>query len=183
MVSTPSEYKWSSYPSFIGKSKPGNFLQTNWLLSNFGKSKKEAKGNYKEFVEVTDIQTVENPNRDVIEGFILGDLDFVNWIKENFLSNKKDNKEIPQLKKLKPKVQLETIVNEVSKEFGCADDDILAKGRKKNKARELAIHIARDLSGMPGKELGEYFGGVSGALITMMYNRVAIEAEKNKNVR
>jgi len=42
----------------------------------------------------------------------------------------------------------------------------------KNKAREAAIFIARDITGITCKDLGEYFGGVSGALITMMHNRI-----------
>jgi len=37
----------------------------------------------------------------------------------------------------------------------------------------MAIYIARGLSGKGCSELGAYFGGVSGALITMMANRVA----------
>ncbi len=48
----------------------------------------------------------------------------------------------------------------------------------KNKACEVAIYIARDMTGITCKDLGEYFGGVSGALITMMHNRVADESKK-----
>jgi chromosomal replication initiation ATPase DnaA len=53
----------------------------------------------------------------------------------------------------------------------------------KNKAREVAIFIARDMTGIVCKDLGEYFGGVSGALITMMHNRIADESKKNKRVK
>ena len=56
----------------------------------------------------------------------------------------------------------------VCEEFGCSKEQTITKGRKKNKARELAIHLARDLSGMSCEDLGSYFGGVSGALITVM---------------
>ena len=58
--------------------------------------------------------------------------------------------------------------------------EILTKGRKNNKAREVAIHIARDLSRLSCKDLGLYFGGVSGALITIMYNRVKEEAARKR---
>ena len=144
---------------------------------------KEAKRNYKDFVEGVDIKTLENPNRMVTEGFILGDSDFVNWIKGNFLSARQDEKEIPQLKKLKPRVPLETVANAVCEEFGCNQEQIITKGRKKNKAREVAIFIARDMTGITCKDLGEYFGGVSGALITMMHNRIADESKRNKRLK
>jgi len=119
----------------------------------------------------------------VTEGLILGDSDFIEWVKDNFLSKRKDNKEIPQLKKLKPKVNPKAIVGAVCKEFGCSEDQIIIKGRKNNKPREVAIHIARDISGMSCTDLGDYFGGVSGALITMMYNRVSNEAANNRRFK
>ena len=53
----------------------------------------------------------------------------------------------------------------------------------KNKAQEVAIYIARDMTGITCKDLGEYFGRVSGALITMMHNRTADESKRNKGVK
>jgi chromosomal replication initiation ATPase DnaA len=102
--------------------------------------------------------------------------------KASFLSGKKDEKEIPQLKKLKPRVPLETVARAVCDEFGCDEEQITTKGRKKNKAREVAIYIARDMTGITCKDLGGYFGGVSGALITMMHRRIADESKKNKRL-
>ena len=99
------------------------------------------------------------------------------------LSCRQDEKEIPQLKKLKPRVQLETVANAVCDEFGCNQDQIITKGRKNNKAREVAIYIARNVSGLSCKDLGEYFGGVSGALITMMHNRIAAEFNRNRRLK
>ncbi len=183
MVPTAASYQWSSYPAFIGKLKTPQFLEIDRLLSSFGKNKREAKRNYKDFVEGADIKTLENPHGQVTEGFILGDLDFVNWVKETFLSGRQSEKEIPQLKKLKPRVKLETVVNAVCEEFGCDKERIITKGRKKNKAREVAIHVARDLSGMSCKDLGLYFDGVSGALITIMYNRIAKEVAQNRRFK
>ena len=183
MVSLPSKYQWSSYSALIGKLKAPPFHKTDWLLSNFGKSKKEARRNYQDFVEGMDLKTIENPHNQITEGFILGDLDFVNWVKETFLSSRQDEKEIPQLKKLKPKVKLDTVVEAVCEEFDCTNEQIITKGRKNNKAREAAIHIARDLSGMSCKDLGLYFGGVSGALITIMYNRIREQAARKRRLK
>ena len=49
----------------------------------------------------------------ITEDFCLSDLDFVKWFKKNFLSNRHDNKEIFQLKKLRSRVEFETVVNAV----------------------------------------------------------------------
>ena len=39
--------------------------------------------------------------------------------------------------------------------------------------------MARDLSGFSGRDLGLYFGGINGALITVMHKRIAQEAAQN----
>jgi len=44
---------------------------------------------------------------------ICGGSDSVKWIQETFLSTRKDNKEIPQLNVLRPKIAVETIVQAV----------------------------------------------------------------------
>ena len=183
MVSSPADFPWSSYPGYIGKKKAPKFLQTDWLLSNFGRNKREARRNYKDFVEGVDANTVENPHKQVTAGFILGDTNFANWVKETFLSSKQGEKEIPALKKLKPRIPPEAVVKAVCQEFECSADQVIIKGRKKNKAREVAIYLSRALSGLAGKDLGDYFGGVSGALITIMYNRMGKEATRNRRLK
>lgn len=47
----------------------------------------------------------------------------------------------------------------------------------------IAIYLARDLSGVSGKELGIFFGGISGAAITMKYNQINAELMRNKKLR
>jgi putative transposase len=183
MSSKPVKYRWSSYAAVIGKVKAQQFLETDKVLANFGRTKKEARRKYKDFVEGANVKTLENPHRHAAAGFILGDSDFVNWVKETFLSSRNDEKEIPQLKKLKPKIALETVLNAVCREFGCNQEQMLTKGRKKNKAREVGIYFARALSGLSGRDLGIFFGGVSGALITVMHKRIAQQAAQNKQFK
>lgn len=88
MVSNQTEYKWSSYLAFIGKQKKPQFLQTDWLLANYKKNKRDAKRHYKDFVEGADPKTLENPNRQVTQGSILWDTNFLNRVKNTFLSSR-----------------------------------------------------------------------------------------------
>jgi REP element-mobilizing transposase RayT len=182
-IDTPDQYRWSSYSAFIGKQKSPKFLKTDWLLSNFGSNTKEARKNYKEFIEGVDINAVKDPSKQLEGGFILGDTDFVNWVKDTFLSKRDDEKEIPQLKKLKPRVAPEIIVEQVSEAFNSEAEKIRKKGLKRNKAREVAIYLSRDLGGISCSDLGVFFGGVSGALITMMEKRIAEETTKNPRLK
>ncbi|WP_027355195.1 hypothetical protein [Desulfosarcina sp. BuS5] len=57
------------------------------------------------------------------------------------------------------------------------------KGRKKNKTKSLAIYFARNLSGITCSKLGDFFGGVSGAAITVGYNKISGEMTENKRLK
>ncbi len=47
----------------------------------------------------------------------------------------------------------------------------------------MAIYLARDLSGLSGKKLGEYFGGISGAAITMRYKQFLSKLCQDKQLQ
>ena len=183
LVEKPAAYKWSSYLALIGKTKTPDWLETKRVLGYFGRKKREAVKNFKLFVEGTDADSLENPTNRAAGGFILGDVDFVQWVKETFLYMREEEKEIPQLQVLKPKISLERILRSVCDEFGCEGEQIRKKGRKRNLAREFAIYLSRDLSGLSCRDLGVFFGGVSGAAITMKYNQVIRETAQNRKLQ
>jgi len=182
MVTHPLEYSWSSYLVFAEKRQKPDWLTTQTVLSYFGEDKKQATRNYKSYVEKVNVETLENSDKNMSGGFILGGTSFVNWVKDKFLSTKNDEKEIPQLKKLKSKVTLKTIIQSVCDEFGCREEEVKMRGRKNNKVRAIAMYLARDLSGVSGKELGAFFNGISGAAITMNYNQMNDELLRDKKL-
>jgi chromosomal replication initiation ATPase DnaA len=50
-------------------------------------------------------------------------------------------------------------------------------------ARDIAIYLARDLTGASGKALGQYFGKISGAGITRKYNNMSKSINSNRKLR
>ena len=170
MVRDPSEYPWSSYSTFIGKTKEKEWLETGGLLRHFSEKIKKSRRDYKSYVEEIDATLIDNPNKEVSFGFLLGDGEFVKWVYMQFLSSREENKEFPELKRIKPQVPVDKIVDVISKEFECEKDYIIQKGRKRNLARDITIYLLRDICGKSVKSLGEYFGGISGAAITLRYN-------------
>jgi len=63
------------------------------------------------------------------------------------------------------------------------NEAILKKGRKKNMARDVAICLARELTKERGKNLGEYFGSIAGAGITVRCNYMERKLEKNRQFK
>jgi putative transposase len=176
-------HPWSSYPAFVGKAKVPDWLEMGWLLSLFGKSRKQAFKAYRNFVEEIEPAGVENPAKDVVGGFILGRVEFVNWVKDTYLSQRSDETEIPQLKDMKPRPTPHDVVGAVCDEFGCDAEWIVQKGKKGNTARDVAIYLSRELTGATGTELGKYFGNITGAGITVRYNHVVKAVSRNQRLK
>lgn len=168
-------YAWNSCRYFVGSQNPPDWLETNRILAGFGRSTKAAKQSYKKYLSEAD---VPNPFEDVVGGSVLGPKDFVEWIRRTFLSEKKTDREIPQLKELKPRPEVETIIEEVAKHFKVTAESILERGRKRNVERAVAIYLSRESSGLSCQALGRHFGGISGANVTMQSKRI-VQASKS----
>jgi REP element-mobilizing transposase RayT len=188
LANKPEDYKWSSYNALIGKVKEPKWLEMNYLLSHFHKTQTKAMQLFQKYCQEDNAETLKNPSKDAVQGFILGGAHFVKWIQEKLLSsefNEKNEKEISQLRKIKLRPTVEKVVEEVGKEFGSQAKDILRTGKKRNRARETAIYLSQLHTGLTGKEIGEYFGHVSGARISMVLKKIKSDVEANtgfKNV-
>jgi REP element-mobilizing transposase RayT len=183
IVQKLESYPWSSYPAFIGTVKPPNLLKTDWLLGLFGRSRKTAYRNYRNYVEGTDISEIEDPGKETVSGFLLGGVEFAGWVKETFLSGRTDQKEVPQLRELMPRITPQAVIETVAHEFGCTPDHILEKGKKKNLARDVAIYLAREMTGRSGVDLGVFFGNISGSGITVRGNQIADQLVRNRRLK
>lgn len=183
MVRRPQDYPWSSYPAIVGSVQRPDWLDTRSLLSYLGDNSRDAIKQYREYVEEVDLEGVENPAKHTFGGLILGEKDFVKRIQETFLATPGDEKEIPQLRATRPRIAVETIVQAVCKEFGCDKDQIVAKGLKRNRAREIAISLSRSHCGLSSRALGEFFGGISGAAVTMSCKELNKGLARDKRLR
>jgi hypothetical protein len=158
-------------------------LETQWLLSLFGKDQAKAKRRYRDFVESVQNQQIENPSKDIVGGVILGGVDFVNWIKREIINKESNVKERPQLRSLKPGLTPGDLISAVCKEFDCEPESIQIKGKKRNLARDLAIYLSREMTGESGVALGRCFGGISGAGITVRHNHIAAKIETERKLK
>jgi putative transposase len=82
IVSSPDAWKWSSYRATAGIEKGGVFLDTGWILSQFGSARVLAGRAYARFV-FSGI-AIESPWKDLRGGIFLGNEAFVHEVKDLF---------------------------------------------------------------------------------------------------
>ncbi len=172
-------YPWSSCRYFVDAPKVPAWLEVNRILAGFGRTGTVARRHYAAYLSEPD---ATNPFADVVGGSLLGSKSFIQWVKDTFLSAGRRDREIPDLKTLKPRPPVEAIIRAVAEGLRATPERILTRGRKCNRARDIAIYLSRELSGLSCQELGRRFGGLSGAAITMRHNLVGRQMVKDRRL-
>ena len=95
---------------------------------------------------------------------------------------KTKEQEIPQLKILQPRPTPDDLIQAVSDEFGCEIEGILQKGKKSNLARDVTIHLCRQLTGETSVALGRRFDSC-GAGIAARHDRIAKKLETDRKLK
>jgi REP element-mobilizing transposase RayT len=136
MIKNIDEWHWSSYLITIGKLQPPDWLEVDWLLSQFGLQRKRARGGYIDFVrEGIGLPPVWDNLRHQI---YMGSDDFINKHQE-LISKKQDLDDIPALQKR-------------------ATSKPISYYQKKYKNEKQAITQAFLSGGHTLKEIGDYYG-------------------------
>lgn len=140
-VKRPEEWRWSSYQPTIGEAKNPPFLTTEWILSQFGKKKREAVKKYKKYV--LEGITEDSPWKVLTGQIVLGTESFLEKFNE-LLKGKEVVKEVPRVQRYATRPSLGKIFEE-----GKAKD---------RKVKAEKIYDAYCHYGYTLKEIGEHLG-------------------------
>lgn len=106
MVKDVLDWQWSSYPAMIGREPVPEWFETDWLLSQFGQSRSEAIGQYKDFVrQGIGLAPIWQGLK---QQMYLGSGTFINKMQTLYATDNKDTslKEIPRLQRRSFKKEL-----------------------------------------------------------------------------
>jgi hypothetical protein len=153
MVATPEDYDWSSYLYYIGRKKPPEWLTRDFILGYFSKKVATAQKGYHGFVSELVHEKYDSPLAETTSSTLLGSPDFITFIKEKYLSDKKPDKEMPSLQELHEKISIQDIFAQV---------DIFFKNEP-TLSRNIKMFLCRKYTGARLKDIGAHFGiGESG---------------------
>ena len=172
MVKSPDTYAWSSYNFYIGRKKPPQWLQRDFILGFFGWKPSVAERRYEEFVVSLLDREYESPLQGVIGSVLLGTENFIKSVSDTHLRGKKPDRNLPAIRMLVSSLSVEKVIESVAGTFG---DDLRLE-------RAAGIYLCRKYSGEKLRTIGEKFG-ISGAAVSQVYKRLQTKIEKDKKLK
>jgi REP element-mobilizing transposase RayT len=110
IVKSPGKYKWSSYGATAGEAGSPPFLTTDWILSQFGRRRRQAEKGYKSFVK--DGVEKSSPWESLRGQILLGDDKFVSGL-EPYLKRIEKVTEVPRVQRFVERPSLEELFKDV----------------------------------------------------------------------
>jgi REP element-mobilizing transposase RayT len=147
------EYKWSSYPDYMGIREPiVENLDTSLILSKFDNDYQKAMRKYRKYV--LDYTGKQNPLKDVHKGCVLGSEDFIAKIEQR-IRLYGEKREVPQTKSL-GLVSAEDVLNAITSSLSITRQEIFEKKRG-NMIRLMALFLMKKNAGLSLNQIGDLF--------------------------
>jgi REP element-mobilizing transposase RayT len=154
MVKHPKDYPWSSYRATAGLATAPGWLETKWLLKQFGRTRKSAQEGYRKAVLQRD-GLKESPFDEVEGQIYLGSREFLDKLKKQIT---KEDREVPAAQRRVRASSAEEVLEKVVKVYGLKGAEELTRRRRDGEARRVAMYWMRVGAGKGLKAVGEVFG-------------------------
>ncbi len=156
LVSRLDRYPWNSHKAYSSRSAKWPWLYTEPVFSMLRPAGEDSAKAYRAFMRQDESDELMAVFSRKNVPSVLGSEEFVARVKAKF-QNLRSHREVPASRLLAPR--LEAIQSAVCAEYGIDRNELLSSGRgMSNDARNVAIYLARRLSGQTLAKIGDAFG-------------------------
>ncbi|MBU4511174.1 transposase [bacterium] len=146
------QFKWSSLKGYLNKDNTESFVDYKTVLAEYGGDNQRGHDIYWQTLQ-SDLSQKFEIKKKIVGDSILGDDNFIKEIKEKYL--KKNEKEIPSLRKINSYCSKDRVIEIVCKEIG-KDLDYVKSHKDIN--RQILMEMLYCHAGLKGCEIGELMG-------------------------
>ncbi|MEK6528693.1 MAG: transposase [Nitrospirota bacterium] len=171
------DYLWSSLPGYISNREKEKFIDYAMVLEEYGGYDDRGRLAYKKRIYADISERLEIKDK-IIGQSILGGEEFIGWIREKFLKNKKD-RECPALREIQRYKAKEEIIEAVEKEIGKNIEEIKVE---KGSIRQIVMDLLYRIGGLTGVEIGRILG-VDYSTVSQGRKRLTEKIQKDRKLR
>jgi len=171
MVDRPERFRWSSYPGYHRADRTLSWMTYDSVLREFCRHRTEARKRYRQFVGNGISDPPAAPWAEAAHGFIVGSQEFIKQIGE-LLQDRQEDSDIPALKQMRPRPELQRILDVVGDAMGEDRTDWCPGRRSDTAGRAVAALVARRRYGYSATEVAAALGYKSHSSVSRALRRI-----------
>ncbi len=179
---TLSDSKSTSLPGYLSIRKRVEFVDYQIILDCMGGDNQRGRRNYRRFIQQGLSREMDNPLQLGKGNGIVGESDFVQRVKEQFISKGKSQREIPALRALSRKLEPEELIHHFASYSGKGKDEICRRG-KKSVERAMLMELLYRFCHITQPVIGELVGGIDYSAVSQARKRLQLQLEREPKLK
>jgi putative transposase len=171
LVNDPEEYLWSSCAFYFWPHLAPVWLDWEEVLLEHSDSVALAQQAYRAFLGECPDTDESSPLSAATASTLLGRPEYVALMR-GLLRGRVPSREVPAAAQLRTSYEVEEILQSVCEAFGVDKGTLLCRGSRKNLPRSIALYLCCSMTRSSVRELGKYFGGISGQAVSTVCTRI-----------
>ncbi len=179
LVTYPRAYAWSSYRATAGETAGPQWLTVDWVLQQFGSTRKAAQQAYQEFVK-EGLHSADSPWERLVGQLYLGSESFIQKAQRS--TQRLGDREIPRRQREPALLSPEEVLRRVARAYGSKVPELVSFSRRPTEARQVALYGLRRQAGLGLKAIGERME-LEYPAVSRRVSAVAQRLEKDRRFR
>ena len=166
------EYPWSSYPGYVSAKRAADFVSYD-LLQDYGPSLASARRNYRAYTHACILED-DRPLLDALAAsrYAIGGPEFLDQTAGRLRQRRRGRPQDVDLALPRLAVDAPRISAVVAAHYQVEPVDLNAHGHHSGEAKLVALELACRLTGWTQRAIGEYYGGISSAAVSVARRKV-----------
>jgi putative transposase len=171
-------FKASSLPGYLSPGKREDFLEYEMILAQMGGDSRKGRQGYREFIQWGIEHELQSPLELGRGHGIVGERDFVEWIKERFVEKEVPKREQPALRELTREYEPERLIDCFADLVLRKKEDICRRGRHSLERSILMEYLYR-FCRLDQAEIGRLMGGIDYSAVSQARKRLQLRLEQD----
>lgn len=171
----------SSLPGYFSLGKRKDFVNYKTVLNYMGGDNRKGRREYQIFIKESIEKETENPLALGKGNGIVGDVSFIEWIKEKFLDKESTGREQPALRELRKKSNPEDIIEHFAHIIGRDKKEICKRGQKTIE-RAMLMELLYRFCQITQPEIGKIIGGIDYSAVSQSRKRLRVRLERDSKL-
>ena len=175
------KYTDSSLAGYCRESRKEDFIDYRMVLEHMGGDNRKGRQGYRQFIQEGISQGVDSPLTMGRGSGIIGENEFIEWVKETVLGDTGGTREQPALMKLRKSLQPEAVLAGFAKITGIQAEQLIQRGSH-TVERALLMEVLHRYCDITQPEIGLLVGGVDYSAVSQSRKRLREKLTNDKKL-